>query len=105
LIYAADFYQLWPVRALEYTKGNRIGRAAFDVSQSTAGMFVERLSAQPQTLIHGEFVGSNVLVRGHDRQPRDLPDRLGDGGNRTVLAGLGSPDHRSPLTVVASCRN
>lgn len=68
LIYDSDFYQLWPVRALEYSKGNGIDpaglRTAFEHIAKHYGNVVERLSALPQTFIHGEFVGSNVLVRG-----------------------------------------
>jgi Predicted phosphotransferase related to Ser/Thr protein kinases len=67
LIYDSDFCQLWPKRALAYADGNGIEQAglrtAFEDIARHYGNVVEKLSALPQTFIHGEFVGSNVLVR------------------------------------------
>ena len=67
LIYDADFCQLWPERALAYAEGNGIEQAglrtAFENIAKHYGSVVERLLALPQTFIHGEFVGHNVLAR------------------------------------------
>jgi thiamine kinase-like enzyme len=79
LIYDSDFCQLWPERALAYAAGNGIEQAglrtAFEHIAKHYGNVVEKLSALPQTFIHGEFVGSNVLVRatalGHQICPID----------------------------------
>jgi thiamine kinase-like enzyme len=77
LIYDADFCQLWPERALAYAEGNGIEQAglrtAFEYIAKHYGNVVEKLSALPQTFIHGEFVGSNVLVRATAAGPEICP--------------------------------
>jgi phosphotransferase family enzyme len=77
LIYDSDFYQLWPVRALEYSRGNGIQQAglrtAFQHIAKRYDSVVEQLSALPQTFIHGEFVGHNVLVRVTDANRQICP--------------------------------
>jgi len=55
LRYDRDFYRLWLARATEI--GGELGPIAGAYERS-----IERLLALPQTVVHGEFYPSNVLV-------------------------------------------
>ena len=65
LKYGRDFYLRWLERALEYT-GGRLE----PISQRYQDV-IDLLVALPQTLIHGEFYASNVLVDGRRVAPID----------------------------------
>jgi hypothetical protein len=67
LIYDADFCQLWPERAPWHTpkemeSSKRACEQPLNIAKHYANV-VEELLALQQTFTHGEFVGSNVLVR------------------------------------------
>lgn len=61
LAYDADFYRLWPSRAVAFAAPAALSRMKW-----LAGRYdrvVERLLALPPTLLHGEFYASNVLAQ------------------------------------------
>jgi hypothetical protein len=61
----ADYYRLWPRRALAFAEAGFSPDAAARLGRIVAGYerVVERLLALPATLLHGEFYASNVLVQ------------------------------------------
>jgi aminoglycoside phosphotransferase (APT) family kinase protein len=63
LIYDADFYRRWPRRAQRFVSVANPCRAQSMrwLAERYDGL-IERLMTLPVTLIHGEFVASNVLV-------------------------------------------
>jgi hypothetical protein len=65
--YDAEFYGQWISRAVEFARasdpGMEDGSGALAFLASRYEAVVERLVAQPATLVHGEFFPSNVLVR------------------------------------------
>jgi Phosphotransferase enzyme family len=65
LKYDGDFYRLWPKRALAFLSRAVSAEARRRLERIAAGYdrVVERLTALPVTLIHGEFYASNVLVQ------------------------------------------
>ena len=65
LIYNADLYRRWIERAREFVKPATLSqnvRQRLDSLVKRYDELVQRLTALPQTLIHGEFYASNVLV-------------------------------------------
>ena len=62
LRYDAAYYRLWARRALEFATGP--SRAVLEALAAPYERIVERLVALPQTVIHGEFYASNILVAG-----------------------------------------
>ena len=66
LVHDAEFYHVWPPRALEFVRA-RADTSAAEVQAlgRIAGNYdrvAETLSAMPHTLLHGELYPSNVLV-------------------------------------------
>ena len=80
LRYDGDFYRLWLARAKEI--GGELGPigAAYEKA-------IERLLALPQTVVHGEFYPSNVLVAGGRICPVDW-EMAGAGPGLLDLAAL-----------------
>jgi aminoglycoside phosphotransferase (APT) family kinase protein len=66
LRYDAGYYRVWITRAVEFATG---GRRTPDEIRSLEELargydrVVDRLLAQPRTVIHGEFYASNILVK------------------------------------------
>jgi aminoglycoside phosphotransferase (APT) family kinase protein len=74
--YDADFYRQWPSRALAFIRGQNLDPQARRRFEHLAGSYeqvVARLDRLPQTLIHGEFFASNVLVRELEEGTRIYP--------------------------------
>jgi aminoglycoside phosphotransferase (APT) family kinase protein len=63
LVYDEDFYWLWLGRAQRFARGDAHKRRVLDEVERGYAPLVERLMALPQTVIHGEFYASNVMVR------------------------------------------
>jgi hypothetical protein len=73
LHYDADYYRIWPERALAFS--HRYPQSA-PVLRQLASRYehvVERLVALPMSVLHGEFYASNVLVRGSGTNFRVCP--------------------------------
>jgi aminoglycoside phosphotransferase (APT) family kinase protein len=63
--YGADFFRVWPKRAVSFTRARGAEPAALQALERIAAAYeplAERLAALPRTFIHGEFYASNVLV-------------------------------------------
>jgi aminoglycoside phosphotransferase (APT) family kinase protein len=68
LWYDADFYRIWPQRALQIVRGRdpSVTDGGHRVLEWIVGRYdqvVDRLVNLPRTFIHGEFFASNVLVQ------------------------------------------
>jgi aminoglycoside phosphotransferase (APT) family kinase protein len=63
LHYDRAFFHAWIDRAASFAAGSGSQRRAIEWLAARYDRIVERLSALPVTLIHGEFYASNVLVR------------------------------------------
>ena len=65
LKYDGDYYRLWPNRALAFVGNSPNDETCRRLERIVAAYerVVERLTALPVTLIHGEFYASNVLVQ------------------------------------------
>lgn len=63
LAYDEDFYWRWLYRAQRFADGDAGKRRVLDLVERGYARLVERLMGLPQTLIHGEFYASNVLIR------------------------------------------
>jgi len=63
--YDADFYRLWPKRALAFVGKSAPVETSRRLEKIASGYdrVVECLTSLPVTLIHGEFYASNVLVQ------------------------------------------
>jgi hypothetical protein len=76
LRYDADFYRLWPRRAMQFAvqgTGQREGKQALEWLSLRHDEVVERLTALPITFIHGEFYASNVLIGEEEKSTRICP--------------------------------
>jgi hypothetical protein len=65
LRYDEGFYRRWLDRARRFADGNVETRQVLDGVARRYDAVVRRLTRQPQTLIHGEFYASNVIVEEH----------------------------------------
>jgi thiamine kinase-like enzyme len=73
VVYDADFYRLWPQRALAFLAANGEARHALERLVERYDRAVERLLALPSTVIHGEFYAANVLIAETASGPRVCP--------------------------------
>ncbi len=76
LTYDADLYRRWIERAREFVKPATLTqnvRQRLDSLVKHYDELVQRLTALPQTLIHGEFYASNVLVEQTEDRLRVCP--------------------------------
>ncbi len=78
LNYDGDFYRMWLRRARSFLRQAELSRSAktwrrIEWLVGRYDQVVERLVAQPATLIHGEFYASNVLVQEAEEEPRICP--------------------------------
>jgi hypothetical protein len=78
LQYNREWYTVWLDRALRFFAADdpvqsRRGRAALRWLAERYHKVIERLLSLPQTLIHGEFYPSNVLVAGTPADPKPCP--------------------------------
>jgi hypothetical protein len=64
----ASYYRLWLERARRFSDGPALDRVAFRYDD-----LLDRLLSLPQTVIHGEFYPSNILIQERDRQLRVCP--------------------------------
>lgn len=75
----AGFYRTWIRRVEEFSLSDPVPQAGDHIKHGIAGLIggydkvVERLIALPQTLIHGEFYASNVLVQERSEGLRVCP--------------------------------
>ncbi len=72
LVYDESFYWCWLERAQRFAP-NRPMRRVLDRIARGYGRVVSRLTGLPQTVIHGEFYPSNILVRHPDNEARVGP--------------------------------
>lgn len=74
LKYNRLFYAVWPKRAAEFIRRNSLANATtksfIEQLSSQYQRVIDRLSAAPTQLIHGEFVPSNILVQQSGQGPR-----------------------------------
>jgi Ser/Thr protein kinase RdoA (MazF antagonist) len=67
----ADFHRLWLDRARRFDSASRVGTgAALDWLAARHDQVAEALSAMEETLLHGEFYPSNVLIAAGTTSPR-----------------------------------
>jgi hypothetical protein len=94
LRYDAQFFAIWPTRAgARHPDLRRLAKRYDDV--------IEILSAEPQTLIHGEFYASNILVAASRIAPVDW-EMAGIGPGALDLAALISGwDGDSAAAIIA----
>ncbi len=71
--YDAEFFSIWPPRALRYGRLDETVRLRLAEVASAYGAVVDRLVSLPQTILHGEFYASNVLVDEPDAPQRVCP--------------------------------
>ena len=68
LRYDAAYYRVWMERALSFVLGDASRRTRIQRLAGYHELVVERLLSMPDTLIHGDFHASNVLVDGGPEQ-------------------------------------
>jgi len=72
LVYDAAFYRRWIFRAQEFVHGTAERRIVRRIARRYESV-IDRLTAIPPTLIHGELYACNVLVGGADGDGRICP--------------------------------
>src|SRR5262245_31894745 len=72
LVYDADFYRRWIQRAQSFVDGSAERRVVAKIARRYEAV-IERLTAIPSTLIHGELYAGNVLMVGTDGGGRICP--------------------------------
>ena len=103
LQYNREWYTVWLDRALHFFAANdpvpsRRGRAALRWLAERYHKVIERLLSLPQTVIHGEFYPSNVLVAGSLAHPVACPldwEMTAVGPSVVDVAALTSGEWRS----------
>jgi len=73
LRYDAEFFWIWPQRALRFSHLDDAARRRLAEVAVGYGAVVDRLVSLPRTVLHGEFYASNVLVDDPEAPERVCP--------------------------------
>lgn len=70
LSYDASYFGLWPQRAGQFLADTPDGKWVKALARNWATV-IDRLTAMPVSLVHGDFYASNILIHGHRVAPVD----------------------------------
>jgi hypothetical protein len=74
LSYDRDYYQLWPLRAVAFSRHKSADfRVTLEKLLTRYERVIDRLVQLPMTLLHGDFYASNILVQHQGHRTRICP--------------------------------